>query len=93
MSAEHTDQTAPRLAQARKATAVCGTFGMKAQTRSPGCTPIASSLAANAATRRRSSGQPTTSDVPAVCIDSLRKTIAGWPAAWARSAWRNMCCA
>ena len=30
MSAEHTDQTAPRLAQARNATAVCGTFGMKA---------------------------------------------------------------
>ena len=42
MSAEHTDQTAPRLAQARKATAVCGVFGMKAATRSPAPTPIAS---------------------------------------------------
>ena len=40
MSAEHTDQIAPRLAQARKATAVCGTLGMKAATRSPGPTPM-----------------------------------------------------
>ncbi len=49
MSAEHTDQIAPRLAQARKATAVCGTLGMKAATRSPGPTPIASSAAAKRA--------------------------------------------
>src|SRR6185369_10890011 len=56
MSAEHTDQIAPRLAQARNATAVCGTFGMNAATRSPGPTPIASSVAANAPTWRRSSG-------------------------------------
>ncbi len=50
MSAEHTDQIAPRLAQARKATAVCGVFGMKATTRSPATTPMPSSAAAIAPT-------------------------------------------
>ena len=93
MSGEHTDQVAPRLAQARKATAVCGALDMNAATRSPGTTPIASSAAARAATRRRSSGQAISSVRPASCIASSRKTIAGWPAACAASACRNTCCA
>ena len=93
MSGEQTDQIAPRLAQARKATAVCGVFGMKAATRSPGPTPIAASAAAKAPTWRRSSGQAISCDRPASCIASSRKTIAGWPAACAASACRNACCA
>ena len=89
MSGEHTDQIAPMLAQARKATAVSGTFGKKAQTRSPATTPIDSSAAASAATCRRSSGQAISRVSPAACRASLRKTMAGQPAAWARSAWLN----
>ena len=93
MSAEHTDQIAPRLAQARKATAVCGTLGMNAATRSPGPTPIASSAAAKAPTWRRSSGQAISCVRPSSCIASSRKTIAGWPAACDASAWRKTCAA
>jgi hypothetical protein len=55
MSAEHTDQIAPRLAQARKATAVCGTFGMNAATRSPGRRP---SRRAQPRTRRPGGAAP-----------------------------------
>jgi len=86
MSAEQTDQIAPVLAQARNATAVCGTFGMKAATRSPGRTPIASSAAAKAPTWRRSSGQAISCVRASMCIASSRKTIAGWPAACEASA-------
>ena len=73
MSAEHTDQIAPRLAQARKATAAAGTLGRKATTRSPGSTPIASSAAASAPTWRRSSGQAISSERPAACMSLVAK--------------------
>ena len=58
-----------------------------------GTTPMRASAAANDATWRRSSGQAISSVSPCACIASSRKTIAGWPAASLRSAWRNTCCA
>ena len=93
MSAEHTDQIAPRLAQARKAIAVCGRLGRKARD------PVARHHA-HARERRGERRRPGGAARPrrsrasrrARCIASSRKTIAGWPAACAASAWRNTCC-
>ena len=93
MSGEQTDQTAPTLAQARKATAACGTLGRKAQTRSPGSTPKPRSAAASEATWRRNSSQPISSLAPSCCSASLRKTMAGTPAASAAAACEKTCLA
>jgi hypothetical protein len=73
MSGEQTDQIAPTLAQARKATIVCGTLGRIATTRSPGTTPSVRSDAASAATWSRSSVHATSRSAP----DSSPATMAG----------------
>ena len=86
MSGEHTDHTAPTLAQARKATTVSGMLGSQAPTRSPGCTPIATSSSASEAAWRRSSGQLHSTGA---AMRSPWNTIAGCPAACAASAWRS----
>ena len=58
-------------------------------TRSPGATPIAASAAASDADLAAQLGPGDLARSPRACIASSRKTIAGWPAACAASAWRN----
>ncbi|MNG26670.1 hypothetical protein D3C84_1116880 [compost metagenome] len=64
MSGEQTDQIAPILAQARKATTVSGRLGRNATTRSPLLTPIVRSASASEATCLSSSAQEISCSLP-----------------------------
>ena len=78
MSAEQTDQTAPRLTQGEERGLLAhGTFGRKAPTRSPGWTPIALAFAPATppGVAARASRSPAAR--PWTCIASSRNTIAG----------------